>query len=57
MPLKKGKSNISSNIREMRKAGHPMKQAVAAALTSLSTARGRKKKTRKKKASKKGCGR
>jgi hypothetical protein len=38
MPLKKGKSKktISSNIKEMRNAGYPAKQAVAA---SLSTAR------------------
>jgi len=42
MPLRKGKSQqvISSNIREMVKAGHPRAQAVAAA---LSKARGKKK--------------
>jgi len=34
MPLAKGKSKktIAKNIREMRKAGHPQKQAVAAAM-------------------------
>jgi len=34
-PLKKGKgrATISKNIREMRRAGHPQRQAVAAALT------------------------
>ncbi len=34
MPLKKGKSpaTVSKNIREMRRAGHPQKQAVAAAM-------------------------
>ena len=34
MPLKKGSSQkvISSNIREMILAGHPQKQAIAAAM-------------------------
>ena len=41
MPLKAGKSKevIAHNIREMIKAGHPRKQAIAAA---LSKARGKK---------------
>lgn len=32
MPLKPGKANVGHNIREMEKAGHPHKQAVAAAM-------------------------
>lgn len=32
MPLKPGKKNIGSNIREMEESGHPRRQAVAAAL-------------------------
>lgn len=47
MPLHKGKSRkiISENIREMIAAGHPQKQAVAAALHE---ARRTRKKTRKR---------
>ena len=53
MPLKKGKSKktISANIRELRKAGRPQDQAVAIA---LSTARGGKKRPKKKVRRKKG---
>lgn len=41
MPLLPGKSDaiISRNIREMRRAGHPQKQAVAAAMTNARRAR------------------
>ena len=42
MPLKKGKKNVSRNIRELRKAGKPQKQAVAAALSAAGKKRKRK---------------
>jgi len=45
MPLKSGKKNIGSNVKEMEKAGYPKKQAVAAALNK---AYGPKKKAKKK---------
>lgn len=43
MPLKKGKSKkvIASNIREMERAGHPHKQAVAAALNQAGKKKGK----------------
>lgn len=42
MPLKKGSSKkvISSNIREMRAAGHPQAQSVAAAMREAGKSRG-----------------
>jgi hypothetical protein len=41
MPLKsgKGKKVVSQNVREMVKAGHPQRQAVAAALKKAGRAR------------------
>lgn len=49
MPLAKGKSRkvISSNIREMMDAGHPQKQAVAAALRTADVPKKRKTKRSK----------
>lgn len=45
MPLTKGKSRkvISKNIAEMRRAGYPEKQAVAAAMRSADKQRRKKK--------------
>ena len=45
MPLKKGKKNMSSNIAELVRAGHPQKQAIAIAYKEA----GEKKKKRSKK--------
>jgi len=41
MPLKKGSSQktISENIREMRKAGHPEAQSIAAAMRQAGKSR------------------
>jgi hypothetical protein len=46
MPLKKGTSAkvVSQNIREMRHAGHPQKQAIAAALSQKRKSASSKKK-------------
>ena len=50
MPLKQGSSNKtrSKNIREMVKAGHPRKQAQAAAYRQQRKAKGSRKKSSRK---------
>jgi hypothetical protein len=45
VPLKSGKSKetVSKNIKEMKKAGHPQKVAVAAALNNANKSKKKKK--------------
>lgn len=45
MPLKPGKKNIGSNIKELESHNHPYKQALAIA---LKTAKVKKKRSKKK---------
>ncbi len=47
MPLKAGKKNIGSNIKEMEASGHPKDQAVAAALNKAYGTKKKKKKSKK----------
>jgi len=50
MPLKKGRSKkvISRNIREMVRAGHPRKQAVAASLRTAGVPKKRGKRRKRR---------
>lgn len=50
MPLKSGSSQktISNNIREMIKAGHPQKQAIAAAMNNAGKGKSVREKLSKK---------
>jgi len=42
MPLKPGKKNISKNISEMIRAGHPRDQAIAAAMSKAGRSKARR---------------
>jgi len=48
MPLKPGKKNIGSNIKEMEASGHPKNQAIAAALNEARKSGVKIKKKKKK---------
>ena len=48
MPLKPGKKNIGSNIKEMEAAGHSPEQSKAAALNKAYGPKPKKKKAKKK---------
>ena len=48
MPLKPGKKNIGSNIKEMEKSGHPKAQSIAAALNEARESGVKIPKTKKK---------
>jgi hypothetical protein len=47
MPLKPGKKNIGTNIKEMEKTGHSKAQSIAASLNEARKAGASKKKSRK----------
>lgn len=48
MPLKPGKKNIGSNIKEMEKSGHSKSQSIAASLNEARKSGAHIKKPKKK---------